>query len=286
VERSPHAQADQHEQEDGDRKEDDRAPRGRVRVERDDDTGDRHDHADRHAQDERAAKTPRHELRGSDGDDHQRADEEHADDAHRDDDGERTQRGEQQVEPHHRQPARSGELIIVAHAEQGAAEDDGDGDDDECERSEDEEILRRRRRDAAEQVLIEAARPRRCLADEHHAGADAAVEQDRQGDLPARLSAGADQLDRHRPGDGGDERDRNRRAIEHEAESDTGDGDVAEAVTDQRQPPLHEEDPDGGGGDSDQQGGDQGSPHERVVEEVQGRDHLNNPNPWSASGPP
>ena len=62
-------------------------------------------------------------------------------------------------------------------------------------------------RDAAEQVLVQVARPGRRPADEHDTAGDAAVEEHGQRDLAERLAPGADQLDRDRSGDRGHERD-------------------------------------------------------------------------------
>ena len=55
-----------------------------------------------------------------------------------------------------------------------------------------------------------------------------------------------------------------RGAGEH-ADGDAGQGDVAHAVADERQPALHEEDADHRGGDADEQRGEQGPLHEVVA---------------------
>ena len=66
-----------------------------------------------------------------------------------------------------------------------------------------------------------------------------------------------------------------------QAERDAGEGHVPEPVAEQREPTLHEERPDGRRGQPGERCGDQGTPHEVVVEQL---DHRNTPSPPSTSG--
>ena len=75
----------------------------------------------------------------------------------------------------------------------------------------------------------------------------------------------------HGADDGDDERGQHRGGAGEQADRDAGEGDVPDAVADQRQPALDEVDADHRGGEADEQGGEQRPLHEVVGEQAQAR---------------
>ena len=115
---------------------------------------------------------------------------------------------------------------------------------------------------------------------EQHAAGDAAVEHERQGEVAAGAAALAHQLDDDRADDRGDDGAGQReRVLRHQpgpaadepAERDTGEGDVADAVAQERHPALDEERADDRCRRADQHGGDERALHEGRAEQL---DHL------------
>ena len=102
------------------------------------------------------------------------------------------------------------------------------------------------------------ARPVRGPRQQHHAGRDAAVEEDGERDVGAGAAAGPDQLDGDRADDRDDERGQDGRRLGEHPDRHAGQGDVAEPVTDEGQPPLHEVDADRRGGRADEDRRDAG----------------------------
>ena len=137
------------------------------------------------------------------------------------------------VEQAHRQARHPGDLLVLAHREQLAAEH---GDDRRARRAPAPTMTARSpRADArqrAEQVGHEGrVRAARGQPDEQHAAGDAAVEQQRQRDVAAGPAALADQLD----GDGAQRsptttRGEHRGACRAATQGDAGERDVADAV--------------------------------------------------------
>ena len=127
------------------------------------------------------------------------------------------------------------------------------------------------RGDRPEQVAVQRRRALAGEAGDQHAAGDAAVEQQRQGDVTAGAPALADHLDDdgadHRDDDGGERRG----GAGEQAQGDAGDGDVADAVTHQREPALHEVGADGRGGEPGEQGAEQRPDHEVVGQQAHRR---------------
>ena len=229
--------------------------------------------AERHRERERRAQAPRDAVGGDHRQHHQRRDQEDAHDPHRDGHGERGQDGDDDVEPRHRH-ARDAAALLVEHRGDEAAEQDGD----RRERAEPEhehrpEIVARDGEDRAEQELeevdVEGARAR----DEHDPRGDAGVEDERQRLVARGAAPRAQPLDRERPDDRGDERGQHGRDPEQVAERDSGEGDVPEAVADQRRLALDEEEADGRGEQADDGARREREPHELEVKhrDVRGR---------------
>ena len=80
-------------------------------------------------------------------------------------------------------------------------------------------------------------------------------------------AAFADQLDEHGAEHGDDHRGPHGRVTGEQAEPDAGHGDVADAVTHQGQPALHEVGADRRGGQAGEERRQQRPHHERVVEQ-------------------
>ena len=110
------------------------------------------------------------------------------------------------------------------------------------------------RGDRAEEVLLERRRALPGEPGEQHAAGQAAVEQQRQGDVAVGVAALADQLDqRRRRATATTTAVQRRRGAGEQAERDAGDGDVADAVAHQGEPALHEVGADGGRGEAGEQ---------------------------------
>ena len=94
---------------------------------------------------------------------------------------------------------------------------------------------------------------RRALAGEpgdEHAAGEAAVEEQGQRDVAVGVAALADHLDQHGAEDRDDDGRPGRGGAGEQAERDTGDGDVADAVAEQGEPALDEEGADRGRGEA------------------------------------
>ena len=103
---------------------------------------------------------------------------------------------------------------------------------------------------------------------QHHAGGDAPVEEDGERDVGAGAATRSDQLDGDGPDDRDDERGEDGRGLGEHPDRHAGQGDVAEAVTDEGQPTLHEVHADRRGGRADEDRRDEGPHHEVVLEDL------------------
>ena len=101
--------------------------------------------------------------------------------------------------------------------------------------------------DAAEQVGEQAGVEGVGQPDEHHAGGDARVEEQGQGQVARRLAPRPQPLEAQGPGHGHHQGRPHRPDAEEEPGGHPGEGQVADAVAQQRQPPLDEERADQGG---------------------------------------
>src|SRR6478735_5767906 len=187
----------------------------------------------------------------------------------------------------HRSPLLTdgaGVLLVVRDGEEPRAQGPGRHGDEHGEPGEDVEVAALGREDGAEEVLHQVGgRAVGRLADDDDAARDAAVEDDRQGDVAVRAPSGAEQLDDDSGDDGRDEGGEHRRGARDEADGDTGQGHVPHPVTDEGEPSLDEEDPDHRGDGADEQCGYQGPLHEVDGEQV---DHGRPPSGWVTSRGP
>ena len=187
------------------------------------------------------------------------------DDPHRHGHGERGQDGDDDVESRHRH-ACDAAALLVEHRRDEAAEQYGD----RRERAEPEhehrpEVVARDREDRAEQELeqvdVESTRTR----DENDARGDAGVEDERESLVARGAAPRPEPLDRERPHDRGNEGGQHGRDAEQVAERDSREGDVPEAVADQRCLALDEEESDGRGEQADDRARREREPHELEV---------------------
>ena len=163
--------------------------------------------------------------------------------------------------------ARDAASLLVEHDRDEAPVEERDrGQRDAAEREHDPEVVPGHGEDRAEEELeepdVEAVRAR----DEDDAERDPGVEDERERLVAGRPAARAEPFDRERADDGEAERRQHGRDAEQVARGDTGEGDVAEPVADERLPPLHEEEPDCGREDADHDADGEGEPHELEVE--------------------
>ena len=259
-----------HEERDG--QQDDGAAGGGVGV-----VGRRHaahaaDHADDHGQADRGPEAAGDELRSGVGHDHQGADQQQPNHAHRDHDRHGGQHGQGDVEggdPHAGGPRI---LLVVGNREQARAKCPGDCDHHQRQGGEDQEVALGRRGDCAKEVGVEVRR-RAALgsADDHNAQRDAAVEHDGQGNIAAGSAAGAHELNDHCGNNGERHGSEDRRLVREDTDGDAGQRDVAHPVTDEGQPALDEEDPDHRRGETHEEGREERSLHEVVGEDLRHR---------------
>jgi hypothetical protein len=215
---------------------------------------DRDEDTDRDRDGARRREAAAHQLRRRDGDDHECADQQQPDDAHREHDGGCGEDGDEDVHRRHGHSGGAGVLLVVGRGEQLAGERERQRDDGRTQRSEDDEVALSRRGDRTEEVGIEVRRSAALgLAHEHDAPGDPAVEEDRERDVAAGAAARADELDRHRPDQGGDQRRGDRRPAGEQPHGDTGQRDVAQPVADQCETALDDVEPDHRRGQPDEQ---------------------------------
>ena len=208
-------------------------------------------------------------LRRRDRDDHQRADQQQPDRAHRDADRHRGEHGDQGVVEPHRDAAGAGEVLVVRDGEQLGHQREPDHDHDPGEDHRDDHVVGGDRRDRAEEVALEREGAVAGQLHEHQAAGDAAVEEQRQREVAGGLA-----------GRRGSARSAARPITATTTAVYVGEvpvsrpratpvtRDVADAVTHQREPALDQVGADPGRGEARDGGGDHGPDHERREQEV------------------
>ncbi len=138
--------------------------------------------------------------------------------------------------------ARDACSLFVDHDCGERAVEERDGREPEpAEQRDRHEIAARDGEDRAEEVLEEVDVQRTGLGDEDDAERDPRIEDERERLVACGASARAEELDRDASQDREDERGQHRRDVEQDPRRHSREGDVADAVAEQRLPSLHEE---------------------------------------------
>ena len=149
------------------------------------------------------------------------------------------------VEPVDRKSLHARALLVERHARESPVRERDRTERERAERGDDGEIAARDGEDRAEQVLEQVDVERAGARDEHDTERDPRVEDEGERLVTGRATLRAQPLDRDRAEDRGDECCEHRRHVEQIAGSDAREGDVTDAVADERLPALDEEEADG-----------------------------------------
>jgi hypothetical protein len=167
-----------------------------------------------------------------------------------DSDGDGREHCDQHVERADRD-ARDARALLVEHRRDERPEQERDHPERRAAEHGDEgEVGPRDGQDRAEQEREEIDVERSGSRDEHDAGRDPRVEDERESLVARGPLLRVEPLDGNGAHERGNERGQNGRQPEQVPGRDPGEGEVADPVADQAHPPLHEEEADGRGEDA------------------------------------
>jgi hypothetical protein len=141
---------------------------------------------------------------------------------------------DQQVVEADRNPGDPGELRVLGDREELGGEPDAQRDDDRGQHDRGDDVGGRDRGDRPEEERLQGRGALPGEPGDQHATGEAAVEQQREGDVTVGVAALADHLDGDRAQDGDHDRDPGGGGAGEQADRDAGDGDVPEPVAEQR----------------------------------------------------
>src|ERR687897_1792896 len=261
----------------------DARPRRHVDVVGEHHTGQRRQHAQDERESERRPEATGDLLSRRDRHHHQSAHEQQAHRAHGDRDGHRGHDGDEHVVGPDPQPGDPCVVFVLADREELRLQPDAESEDDRRQGDDHPQIGDRHGRDRAEQVRVQRGRRAPGEPGQQDTTGDAAVEEHRESDVGGRAAARPDELDGHRADRCSRDGRPHRRPSGEQAERDAGQRDMADPVTHQREPALHQVGPDRGRREAGQKRREQGALHEVVAEQA----HPNRPgrasSPWKWS---
>ncbi len=226
---------------------------------------------DRGRQDERRAHASCQPAGRTDGEHHERRDEEDPDDAHREGDRHRGERGERDVQGADRHSRDPRSLLVDDDGCERPVEKRDRGEAQPAEQRDREEVASRDREDRPEQVLEEVDVERARLRDEDHPERDPRVEDERERLIAGSTASRAEELDCDPSYDGEDEGRQHGRDVEEDPRGHSGERDVTDAVAEERLPALHEKEAHGRREHADDRARREGEPHELTLEHERAR---------------